>query len=291
MVYDAKALEIFIASPSDVVTERAAVREAIASWNATYSRKQKVVLMPVGWETHSSPELSGRPQQMVNDRLLPHADILVGIFWSRVGTPTGQAASGSIEEIERHMADGKPAMLYFSTRDIPQDMIDNDQLQKLTEFRNWASEKGLYDTYQTADDLRSKLRDHLPRAMSENKYVSSMLQSKDGEPTSQIAATAVPPRRVDGILEPDAQLLLKNGAVDGSVRVLRHLGGTEIAAGNANFTRNSDGRVIARWKAALGQLAERGLIEDPTGAGEFFTLTDAGYRASDALPDNLLVTD
>ena len=46
MAYDAKALEIFIASPSDVAAERTAVRDAIAGWNAVYSREQKVILMP-----------------------------------------------------------------------------------------------------------------------------------------------------------------------------------------------------------------------------------------------------
>ena len=34
MAYDAKAIEVMIASPSDVVNERQAVREIIAEWNA-----------------------------------------------------------------------------------------------------------------------------------------------------------------------------------------------------------------------------------------------------------------
>jgi hypothetical protein len=40
MAYDAKAIEIMIASPSDVVNERQAVREIIAEWNAVHSRRE-----------------------------------------------------------------------------------------------------------------------------------------------------------------------------------------------------------------------------------------------------------
>jgi hypothetical protein len=68
--YNATVIEAFIASPSDVEQERRIVREVIAEWNAVYARDRSVVLLPVAWETHSSPELGGRPQQMINDRLL-----------------------------------------------------------------------------------------------------------------------------------------------------------------------------------------------------------------------------
>jgi hypothetical protein len=39
---------------------------------------------------------------------------LIGVFWTRVGTPTGIAESGTLEEIERVAAEGKLVMLYFS---------------------------------------------------------------------------------------------------------------------------------------------------------------------------------
>jgi hypothetical protein len=84
MAYDAKIIEIIIASPSDVAEERQIVRDVVMEWNAVHARHRSVALLPVSWETHSSPELGGRPQQMINDRLLAHADLLVGIFWTRV---------------------------------------------------------------------------------------------------------------------------------------------------------------------------------------------------------------
>ena len=123
MAYDAKVVEIMIACPSDVAAERDIVRDVIAAWNAIHARDRTVVLLPVSWDTHSSPELAGRPQQMINERLLANVDILIGIFWTRVGTPTGKAISGSVEEIEGHHKKGKPVMLYFSSAPVVPDSL------------------------------------------------------------------------------------------------------------------------------------------------------------------------
>jgi hypothetical protein len=58
-----------------------------------------------------------------NDQLVDDADILIGLFKARIGTPTGISASGTIEEIDRLVAAGKPVMLYFSTGPIPHNHV------------------------------------------------------------------------------------------------------------------------------------------------------------------------
>jgi hypothetical protein len=80
MAYDAKVLEVMIVSPSDVVHEREIVRDVVAEWNAIHSRKDALVMLPLGRDTHSSPELGGRPRSLINERILDHADVLVGIL-------------------------------------------------------------------------------------------------------------------------------------------------------------------------------------------------------------------
>jgi hypothetical protein len=74
--------------------------------------------LPVGWEMHSAPDLAGRPQELINDRVLKDCDLLGGIFWTRLGTPTGESASGTVEEIKEHLAAGKASydLLFVSTR-------------------------------------------------------------------------------------------------------------------------------------------------------------------------------
>jgi len=62
------------------------------------------------------PEMSGRPQGIINQRLLKECDLLIAAFWTRIGSPAGVAASGTVEEIEEHLAAGKEAMIYFLKR-------------------------------------------------------------------------------------------------------------------------------------------------------------------------------
>ena len=161
MAYEADVLEVMIASPSDVADEREIVRQIITEWNVLNSRDKHVVLMPIGWETHSAPDLSSRPQQLINDRVLAHADLLVGIFWTKLGSPTGKAASGTVEEIEEHLAKSKPVMLYFSNAPAVPSSINAEQYEKLNEFKRWAYGKGLVQSYDTKDIFRDDFRRHL----------------------------------------------------------------------------------------------------------------------------------
>jgi hypothetical protein len=187
MTYIANVVEIMIASPSDVAEERQIVRDIIGEWNALHARDRSVVLLPLAWETHSSPELSGRPQQLINERVLSHADILVGIFWTRVGSPTGKAISGSIEEIEEHRRQGKPVMLYFSNVPAAPDSIDQEQYAKLRALKRWEREEGLVEEFSSHDDFRDKFRRHLSLAIRDNEYLKRSLAERppreEGEPS------------------------------------------------------------------------------------------------------------
>ena len=73
------------------------------------------MLLPLRWETHTAPEYNTRPQEVINRMIVDECDLLVGVFWTRIGTPTGVADSGSFEEIERVAAAGKPVMFFFGS--------------------------------------------------------------------------------------------------------------------------------------------------------------------------------
>lgn len=66
MSYDAKVFNVMIASPGDVASERNIVREMLYEWNAVHSQTRKIVLLPVGWESHASPEMGKRAQEITN---------------------------------------------------------------------------------------------------------------------------------------------------------------------------------------------------------------------------------
>ena len=47
-------------------------------------------LQPVGWETHSFPDMSDRAQGLIKKQVLEGSDLLVAIFRYRIGTPQVQ---------------------------------------------------------------------------------------------------------------------------------------------------------------------------------------------------------
>src|SRR5216684_5873043 len=135
MPFKADTYRVLIASPSDLIEEPKVATEAINDWNAQHAAAESVVLLPVRWETHALPQAGIRPQQAINDQLVSKCDILVGMFWTKFGTDTGVAESGTVEEIDQFVAAGKPAMLYFSNRPIDPNAINLRQQQKLRSFK------------------------------------------------------------------------------------------------------------------------------------------------------------
>ena len=116
MSFTATTYRVLIASPSDLTEEREAATIAINDWNAQHAAAEGIVLLPVKWETHARPESGVRPQGAVNAQIVQTCDILIGMFWTKLGTDTGVAESGTIEEINQFVEQQKPALLYFSDR-------------------------------------------------------------------------------------------------------------------------------------------------------------------------------
>jgi hypothetical protein len=96
MSYSAKTFNVMIASPGDVASERSIVRDVVYEWNAVNSSSRKIVLLPIGWESHSSPEMGTSPQAIINNQVLDKCDLLIGVFWTRIGTATDQYERGLI---------------------------------------------------------------------------------------------------------------------------------------------------------------------------------------------------
>ena len=201
----AAVYDVLIASPSDVKAERLTVQEVIQAWNSTHSADSGAVLLPVTWETHATPTLGDRPQAILNKQIVENADILVGIFWTRLGTPTGQAESGSVEEIEEFLAKGKPVLLYFSSVPVIPDSVDPEQYRKLKEFKESIRNQGLVFDFQSILELRDMLYRHL------NKTVHD-LQSKKPEQPPPASGGRVGPRHGPSQPEPPSR------ALDSSIR-------------------------------------------------------------------------
>lgn len=152
-----QTFRILIASPSDLQEEREVAARTINEWNDLHAANEQTVLLPVRWETHGSPETSVRPQDALNRQLVDKCDALVGMFWTKLGTSTGAAISGTVEEIDRLVAAGKPAMLYFSGRPIDPNKLDLKQHKKLRMFKSTTYKNALVGSFKSLADLRRHL--------------------------------------------------------------------------------------------------------------------------------------
>jgi hypothetical protein len=178
MSFRSEAYRVFIASPSDLVEERQAVTEAVNDWNAQHAVAESVILLPVKWETHARPQAGVRPQEAINRQLLRECDILVGMFWSKIGTSTGIAESGTAEEINQFVAAGKPALLYFSNRPIDPRKTDPKQYKKLMRFKDATYKKALTGSFRKVNELRQTVIRDLMGQVRELKAHRSIRQSE-----------------------------------------------------------------------------------------------------------------
>jgi hypothetical protein len=184
MPYDATVYKVVIASPSDVEKERAIARKVIYKWGVLHSEEKKIILLPIGWETHSYPESGDRAQSILYKQIIKNSDLLIGIFWTRIGTPTGQAESGTVEEIEEHIKTGKPAMLYFSNKDIDPRSINNEQYEKVKALKNKYKGESLYHEFSTDEEFESELYDHLVLKVNDSDYFKPGARIRDSSSLS-----------------------------------------------------------------------------------------------------------
>jgi len=169
-------LSVLIASPSDVGKERDVVTEVIHEWNAVHSRRMGISVEPIRWETHTFPASGDRPQGIVDEQIVDSCDFVIGIFGVRIGTPTGEAQSGTIEEIERLRKQGKHIALYFSNAPVPRD-ADRGQFEALQQYQESRSKDTLYGVFGTPENLRQQVSRHLPQLVAS---VHEKLRSSGG---------------------------------------------------------------------------------------------------------------
>ena len=274
MSYNARVLKVMLASPSDVSQERRLARDVVHEWNAIHAEDRRVVLMPVGWETHSSPEMGDRPQAIVNRQVLADCDLLVAVFWARLGSPTGESPSGTVEEIEEHLAAGKSAMIYFSSAPVRLDSVDSEQYSALLKFKESCRGRGLVEEYDDVTGFREKFA----RQLAQTVIRSFAVEAQD-----EAAGDATPP--AGPALTVAAQELLAEASSDahGTVMRIATMGGTLVQANGREFAERGDARSEATWRGAVDELLREGLVEDRAGKGELFFVTDRGYDAVDNL--------
>jgi hypothetical protein len=267
MTFKANVLRVMIASPGDVADERMVVTGEIHRWNDANALARKLVLLPVKWETHSTPQQGDHPQAIINRQLLDEADIVVAIFGTRIGTRTEQYVSGTVEEIKKHVAAGKTAKVYFSDVPVAPSSLNPEQYGLLTEFRKECQSTGLFATFTDIQQFRADFRQHLDLELNQARYL-------------WLTHLEPPTLANSSDLNPDAIRLIKAAAsYDGTVISQETLGGDGLSAGREEFTDGTP-RSAAKWRAIVAELISKGVLEGTSGSG-VYRLGAAGYEIAD----------
>ena len=90
---------VFLACPGDLVSERSRFPRVLETVNNLRAHSLGFHLEPIGWE-RVIPSF-GRPQDLIN-RELEAADLVIVMFWNRVGSPssTRSPKTGTLEEFD-----------------------------------------------------------------------------------------------------------------------------------------------------------------------------------------------
>lgn len=165
-------VRIFVASPSDVQSERALAEEVVKELNTTIGDTYGIRLETKKWEKDTYPAIGEYSQDVINKQIGEY-DIFVGIMKHKFGTPTQAAESGTEEEFNRaydnFKNDGscKNLMLFFSKESLPQNS-DFDQFKKVLDFKTKIGKKGIYyKEYEDSNRFESTLRISLNKCLTD----------------------------------------------------------------------------------------------------------------------------
>lgn len=178
---------IVIASPADVFNTRRAAFDGLHELNRTFET-QKISIKALGWEEYATPGAATETQEVINKQLLVEYDILIAIFGTKLGTPTQNYCSGTVEEIERAIENTTNVLgqarvqIYFLDKIESASSISIDELKRVADFRNELGQRGiLYRLFKDDGELQKEIRVNVQRTILEylNKNPRSLLGSTD----------------------------------------------------------------------------------------------------------------
>lgn len=254
-MFQADVYKVMIGAPSDIKEEINIAINAIYHWNHIHAEKQKTMLLPLHWSISAYPAIGQHPQKVINQQIVNKSDLLICIFGAKLGTPTNDYVSGSVEEIEEHIKAGKPVMIFFKNI-LSLNDIDIEQVARLRGFKNTIGEKALYADYNNIDDFERILSDKLSLCVNDNfikeKIVANGLEWDEVENESSH----------EELSDYDKERLKSWTSVDNPDFFQAHfVGGSCIyGLGASNQYEVKNGREKIEWDSFFEKLLNLGLI-------------------------------
>jgi hypothetical protein len=157
---------LFVGAPSDVTNEQVIIPRLIEEWNRDHGPAARARVEFMNWRTHSRPEAGDRPQALINKQVVDRSDIVVGLFRTRFGSPTGVADSGTEEEIRRGIKQGKEVLVYFASLPKPKRSRGRGEFARIESFKRKYGRQALYHVYTDDMAFEAAFRQHLAATMN-----------------------------------------------------------------------------------------------------------------------------
>lgn len=148
-----------ISCPGDVQDDVKTIIDVFANVNKNIGEPNRIHLVTLFWKYDAIPAAGNSAQEIINQQLLKKADGVIALFWTRFGTPTDKYGSGTEEEIVRAINGKKDVLLYYSNKSIGPNKMDDEQYQKVVNFKNRFH--GLFAQYRSKTELKEKLTNAL----------------------------------------------------------------------------------------------------------------------------------
>lgn len=161
-MFQANCYNVMIVSPSDVSNEREIVKNVLYKWNELNSRCYNIVFSVLGYDINAHADSGSHPQESLNRQLLKEADLIIAIFWTKLGTPTKEYSSGSVEEISKHIKEGKKALIYFNNKTFePKDSERKKQYKKLMKYKESIKNEAFYKEFSSEGEFERVVKDDI----------------------------------------------------------------------------------------------------------------------------------
>jgi hypothetical protein len=194
-------LRVVVASPGDVKPERDALEEIITEVNRDTARPAELYLELARWETDARAGFNaGGPQGLIDPILkIDECELVIGIFWSRLGSPTSDGKTGTEHEFQTAYdawnRNRRPEiMAYFCERPVePKSDEDRRQLDMVNRFKSNFPREGFAWKYTELDDFKTLVARHLRQYVREQiqaiwskeaLFVRDMLEARRSEPST-----------------------------------------------------------------------------------------------------------
>lgn len=161
MAKDIKVYDLLISCPSDVMESVEMLEKEVNHFNNFFGSKNNIIVRTKHWSKDSYSEFGNQPQELLNRQIVDTSDMALGVFWTRFGTPTENYGSGTEEEIERMLSEGKQVFLYFLDKPLNPSKIEQEQYTKIRLFMDKHKNDGIFFTVQDEKALVKKFRENL----------------------------------------------------------------------------------------------------------------------------------